>query len=83
MWNRQILNRMEILKEAAMDKVWYYMKSDRQKFGPFSDDELVGLIRNGILEGKDFIWMPDLEGWLRIEDTIYSVFIAEEERTEE
>lgn len=63
-----------------MDKVWYYMKSDRQKVGPFSDDEIVNLIRNGILEKDDYIWMTELEGWLRVEDTIYSVFLPEEEQ---
>ena len=33
-----------------MEKVWYYMKPDRSKYGPYSDDELAALIRQEILE---------------------------------
>ena len=43
-----------------MDKVWYYMKSDRLKYGPYSDGEMIALIRQGILEEQDYIWMTYL-----------------------
>ncbi|MBR2066780.1 MAG: DUF4339 domain-containing protein [Solobacterium sp.] len=58
-----------------MDKVWYYMKRDRKKYGPYSDEELIRLIQNEILEGEDYIWMPDLQSWLCIKDSIYSIYL--------
>ncbi|MCR4951564.1 MAG: DUF4339 domain-containing protein [Solobacterium sp.] len=61
-----------------MDKVWYYMKNNGQKIGPFNDEELVSLIRNGILEKEDSIWMTELDKWHRLENTVYSVFLREE-----
>ncbi len=64
-------------KEAAskMDKVWYYMKSDRLKYGPYSDGEMIALIRQGILEEQDYIWMTYLEAWLNVGNSIYSVYL--------
>lgn len=64
-----------------MEKVWYYMKQDKTKYGPYSDEELKALIRQEILTADDYIWMPDLSGWLRVGNSIYSIFIpgAEEE----
>lgn len=60
-----------------MDKIWYYMKPDKQKYGPFTDAELVKLIHQEILDGEDWIWMPDMDGWLKIKDSIYSTYLPE------
>lgn len=60
------------------DKVWYYMKSDRNKYGPYSDRELANLISKGILSESDWIWMPDLPGWLKIGNSIYSFYLHED-----
>jgi two-component SAPR family response regulator len=60
-----------------MDKVWYYMKPDRSKYGPYSDDELISLIQNDILNGNDYIWMPDMKKWLKVGNSIYSVFLRQ------
>lgn len=59
-----------------MDKVWYYMKTDRQKFGPFTDAELIRLIQQDILSADDWIWMPDMDGWLKVGDSIYSIYVS-------
>lgn len=65
-----------------MDKVWYYMKSDRSKYGPYTDRELASLISKGILSENDWIWMPDLSGWLKIGNTIYSFYLNEDSEFE-
>lgn len=59
-----------------MDKVWYYTKGDGNKYGPYTDEELVKLIRQEILVEDDYIWMMDLDEWVRIGDTIYSVYFT-------
>lgn len=66
-----------------MDKVWYYMKRDKSKYGPYSDEELKALIRQGIIDKSEYIWMPDMKGWLKVENSVYSVYISDEENVEE
>lgn len=61
-----------------MDKVWYYTKGDSNKFGPYTDEELVKLIKQGILHKYDYIWMIDLEEWVLVGETIYSIYLNEE-----
>lgn len=60
------------------------MRADRQKFGPYTDEELVKLIRQEILTEDDWIWMPDMDSWLRVGDSVYSAYIPmTEDSTEE
>jgi hypothetical protein len=67
--------------EQSEDKIWYYATTDGRKFGPYTDDELVKLIHNGILSGDDMIWMVDLENWVTISSSIYSIYLPEAEET--
>ena len=61
---------------SESEKLWYYNKDSEEKnYGPYTDDELVRLIRQKILGENDRIWMMDLEDWLKIGDTIYSTYI--------
>ena len=61
-----------------MDKIWYYTRGDGQKYGPYTDEDLNKLIRQGILEGEDYIWTTDLDEWVQIKDTIYSIYLEED-----
>ncbi len=62
------------------EKLWYYNKAgSTEKPGPFSDEELTKLIWQGILTGEDLIWMVDLDEWLKIGDSIYSVYLEKNE----
>lgn len=61
-----------------MDKIWYYTRGDGQKYGPYTDEDLIKLIRQGILEGEDYIWTTDLDEWVQIKDTIYSIYLEED-----
>ena len=58
-----------------MDKVWYYRKKDNQKYGPYTDEELIRLIRLEIINAEDEIWMVDLETWVNLGNSIYSCYI--------
>ncbi len=61
------------------NKIWFYMtRADKKKYGPFTDRELANLISKGILSERDYIWMPDLENWLKIGNSIYSFYLPEE-----
>ncbi len=65
--------------ENKMEKVWYYMKPDRKKYGPYTDAEIISLIRHGILEEQDYIWMSYLDAWLNVGRSIYSVYLPPKE----
>ncbi|MBW9212452.1 MULTISPECIES: DUF4339 domain-containing protein [Terrabacteria group] len=61
-----------------MDKIWYYLNhSAKEKLGPYTDEELIKLLNQGIVDVDDYIWMKDFENWLKVEDSIYSIYIGE------
>ena len=66
-----------------MEKVWYYMKPDKSKYGPYSDAELAALIRQEILLEDDYIWMTEMTGWLKIKNSIYSIYLPTKEEEED
>ncbi len=74
---------MENLDTAGQEKIWYYQKEDGAKYGPYTDEELKRLIVNGILSSDDLIWMVDFDSWIRIGDSIYSVYLPEDKDKEE
>ena len=57
------------------EKIWYYAKPDGSKFGPYTEEELVKPLKNGILTKDDFIWMTDFENWMNIGNSIYSYYL--------
>lgn len=63
-----------------MDKIWYYMKPDKTKYGPYSEEELVLLIKQEILTENDYIWMTDLTGWLKVGNSIYAFYLPQNVR---
>ena len=68
------------MSEAA-EKLWYYNKAGTvEKPGPFTDEELTRLIWQGILTGEDYIWMMDLDEWLKVGDSIYSIYLEKPEQ---
>ena len=61
-----------------MEKVWYYMAAGtRRKYGPYDDQEIAALIHQEILLANDYIWMPDMKNWVKVGNSIYSVFLPE------
>lgn len=58
-----------------MDKIWYYTKGDGEKYGPYTEEELMKLIQQGILTGEDYIWTTYLEEWVLVGNTIYSEYL--------
>lgn len=61
------------------DKIWYYAKQDGSKFGPYTDDEMIRLISNGVLEEDDLIWMVDLDTWMTVGNSIYGFYLPKKE----
>ena len=57
------------------DKIWDYAKPDGSKFGPYTEEELIKLLKNGILTADDFIWMTEFENWMNIGNSIYSYYL--------
>ncbi len=61
-----------------MNEIWYYMKKDRTKHGPVSEEALIRLLQNGTIEPDEYIWMQDLSAWLKVCNSIYSFYLQEE-----
>ncbi|MBR2762023.1 MAG: DUF4339 domain-containing protein [Solobacterium sp.] len=64
---------------STEEKVWFYAKPDGSKYGPYTEDELIKLLKNGILDEKDYIWMMDFENWMKVADSIYSFYLGMEQ----
>ncbi len=65
-----------------MDKIWYYMKHDRSKYGPYAEEELIALLKQGLVTADDYIWMADMSAWLKVGDSIYSFYLPAENTTD-
>ncbi|MBQ9047219.1 MAG: DUF4339 domain-containing protein [Solobacterium sp.] len=61
-----------------MEQTWYYTKGDGQQNGPYTDEELEKLIRQGIILADDYIWTDGLDEWLLVGNTIYSIYLPKE-----
>ncbi len=56
------------------NKVWFYLKEEKKE-GPFSDEEIIKLIKMEIITENDDIWMTKMNDWMKLKDTIYSFYI--------
>ena len=63
--------------ELVVEELIYLdsMKPDKSKYGPYSEGELAALIKQEILGENDYIWMTDLEGWLKVGSSIYAFYL--------
>jgi hypothetical protein len=66
-----------------MTKLWYYA-SNGNSIGPFPEDELRGLVKDGVLMPDTLVWSADSNyaagGWIRAGDTeLASLFAAKKE----
>ncbi len=56
------------------DKTWYYLKNN-QKEGPFTENEIIKLIQHQIINGDDYIWMLDLNDWVLLKNSLFSLYM--------
>ncbi|NLC97099.1 MAG: DUF4339 domain-containing protein [Erysipelotrichaceae bacterium] len=63
------------------DKTWYYLKNG-QKEGPFNESEIIKLIKVGVLEAEDHIWMLDLKDWVLVDNSLFSIYMPVKEENE-
>ena len=60
------------------DKIWRIQNDNNS----YTDDELIELIRNGTLKKDTRITNRELKKWLCIKDTIYNIYLNEENEKE-
>ena len=58
---------------------WYVRRANGIKEGGFTDQELIALLRKGIVEAQDEIWVTRMEDWMKVEETIYSLYLTPED----
>ena len=56
-----------------MEEVWIVKGIDQK----YSDEELVKLIKQGILGADDYIATKELNKWVKISDSIYQYYLKE------
>ena len=56
-----------------MEEVWIVKGIDKK----YSDEELVKLIKQGILGADDYIATKELNKWVKISDSIYQYYLKE------
>lgn len=47
--------------------VWYYVDG-REKVGPVEQDEIINLVKSGLLNEKSYIWTKGFENWVFMEE---------------
>lgn len=57
-----------------MDKIWY-VRSSKRKGGPFTEEELIRLIRQEIIDEEYEIWNPEMKSWMRLVDSVYCFYM--------
>lgn len=60
------------------DKIWRIQNDNNS----YTDDELIELIKNGTLKKDTRITNRELKKWLCIKDTIYNIYLSEENEKE-
>ncbi len=60
------------------DKIWRIQNDNNS----YTDEELVELIKNGTLKKDTRITNRELKKWLCIKDTIYNIYLNEENEKE-
>ena len=55
-----------------MNKIWKI----RGKDGKYTDEELINMIKNGVLCSEDYITNADMKTWIKIKDTIYQFYLG-------
>ncbi len=61
-----------------MDKIWY-ARSEKRKGGPFTEEELIRLIRAEILDEEYEIWTEDFSQWMLLKESVYCFYMPEKE----
>lgn len=55
--------------EENKDACWFYVNSGNQQTGPFTQDEMIQLIKNGTINGNTYVWKSGMADWIRCKDS--------------
>lgn len=47
---------------------WYYVDDHRQRIGPIQEDEILSLIRTGVLREESYVWQKGFDDWKHLSD---------------
>jgi len=57
------------------ERIWYYATTAGDRFGPYSEEELIRLLQKGLVRAEDYIWVVDFETWMNVGKSIYSFYL--------
>lgn len=56
------------MEDSLFEKNWFYEDRGERK-GPVSKDEIIGLVKSGVISRKDVVWKQGFSDWISIENT--------------
>ena len=58
---------MGLALEFSTSDEWHVLKSETQ-YGPYTYEEMIRMMQNGLVFGFDYVWSPHLENWCPLAD---------------
>ena len=58
---------MGLAMEVTTSNEWHVLKSETQ-YGPYTYEEMIRMMQNGLVFGFDYVWSPHLENWSPLAD---------------
>ncbi len=53
---------------TVKDKMWFYLDSDRNQFGPVTFEALAQAWKEDYINESSFVWTDGMENWVKIKD---------------
>lgn len=58
---------------TSEDASWFYVNSSNQQMGPFTEEEMVQFIKEGIITANTYVWKSGMMDWIHCkESTLFS-----------
>jgi hypothetical protein len=61
---------LALLDTNHIGKLWYFLDSEKQQFGPMSFDALSRAWREGKVGEQTYVWNEEMENWQRFQEVI-------------
>lgn len=56
--------------EQFDDSSWFYVNAGNQQTGPFTEEEMIDFIKNGVINANTYVWKSGMMDWIRCKDSV-------------
>lgn len=54
---------------TSEDASWFYVNSSNQQMGPYTEEEMVQFIKEGIITANTYVWKSGMMDWIHCKDS--------------